>query len=490
MSIIKKNKYLIFSISFFLVANSGAVEDTYNGILYNFAFNQENIYKDHKYLLKALACSENIFPDETNEPLPIYEQHKLKEEIQKFENNCINRLYSEQKIALFRPGALYSKKVFASLVYSYAINKFLDRNSYGSGKFNSLFLNDLIGTIFELLEALKKRFITIPENSLGYLEEMFAINKCYIPRQLWGRITKEFMLARNDFYSRDKHVNFLEFTLALTTYKTKPEIRYKDNLSIEEIKQELNRRIDIFFTQYNEIDPQSLAYIKLDVSKFIDSLVNNNNKSPILKSRYIFLYGLHGIGKTHFVQKLSEDINELISNSVLYTDLVINSNAELEGKEETPGVFLKVLRNQLLQNKLGSIIVIDEATWINNRNMIDASKHVFNGNRSRLTTTYFGTEFEDTGISIKIPPMLIFITNNENINDPALESRFDIVNFPKPNQQSLINYAYMLANKSEIIKKTKCTVDLKSIENWIKNLDEIDKNFRYIQANIEAFILT
>lgn len=487
-----KNNFIKFGFLCFIVLSnkiiSIEIDNPYQKISYKEAFEQEDIFERNKYLLKALDCSENIFPNETNEPLSTYDQHKLKQEIQLFENNCLIRLKSKSMLSLFDPLGEGLKDISWGSIHLLAANTILSKNSYGNSRMRGILWREIIETLFIFFNSIKTS-MNKPENPLGYIETTFAKNKCYIPRDLWPKIIKEFEHARNDYYYQDKHINFLEFALGFTTYKTKPLIQIKDNFTIDEIKSEINKKIDKFFDEYSEVDSKSITLIKLNVTKFIDALINNQNKSSTSKSRYLYFYGPHGIGKTHFVQKLAQDINELIPNSILYSDLIINSGEELEGTSDTPGAFLKVLRNQLIQDKLGSIVVIDEATWLNNKKMLDVTKRTFNGDRSKLITTYFGTEFDGTGISIKIPPMLIFLTNNENINDPALESRFDIINFPIPNKQALINYAFKIANESEILKKEKYIIDRIAIENWVNEIEKNNCNYRYIQANIETFIV-
>lgn len=255
-------------------------------------------------------------------------------------------------------------------------------------------------------------------------------------------------------------------------------------MSIDDVKHELTKRIEAFFGSYK--DNNDIYYIIINVLKFVNSLLDDQNTQT---SRYVYLYGSGGIGKTHFVQTLSEWIDELIPGSVLFKDIIINSAEELEGSDKKPGTFVNVVHDQLTQNKRGAVIIIDEAAWLNDPSMIPSAKRVFNGDRSKIVTTCFGTNLDGSSLSLEAPPMLIFVAGNDMIKDPALESRFDLVNYPSPSAESLTGYAYNIAEKSIVLKQANCPIDKNAILKWIQSLDIKYHNFRYIASNVEAFLL-
>jgi hypothetical protein len=276
--------------------------------------------------------------------------------------------------------------------------------------------------------------------------------------------------------------------LGFTIYKPKPALHFKNNMSMRDVKTELHKRIDQFFAQYK--DQADIKYIKINVSKFVDLLCAHQTSKVVTQApRYLYLYGSGGIGKTHFVQTLSEWIDELMPHSVRFEDLVINSPDDLEGSSQYPGAFLKILRNQLLQNRRGSIVIIDEATWLNSGSMISPAKRIFNGDRSKLTTSYFGSNMDGTGVSLALPPMLIFVAANEEITDPALKSRFDTVHYPMPMQEALVEYAYKTAEKSKILQELNYQINKQAIQDWVQKLDAKYKNYRYVAGNVESFLL-
>lgn len=469
--------------------------DVFANLNYSEIFNQEDIYKKYSGLLQKLGCAENVFPKESSiknhnpKELLIDNSLDIKKEIQTFEQECFSKLNNARWYTLKKP---LMKEIFEIIklgAMGIALSFIVGKDSLGGSESIAAIIPQSMFSVISLVKAINILF-NLPDNPFSVYEDHFAKNKCYIPKVLWPKIIRTFAMLRRDEFSQAKYIQFLEFVLSFTIYKPKPEIKFKDKMTIEDIKKELNRRIDNFFNDYKNIDIQSLIYIKLNLTKFIDSLINKNGQAIILQSRYIHLHGTYGIGKTHFVQTLSEWIEELIPNSVLFENMIINSNDELEGNSEKAGAFLKVYRKQLLEKKHGSIIIIDEASWLNNPEMICSAKRIFNGDRTKLTTTYFGTEIDGSGVNLEIPPMLVFVTSNENIKEAALESRFDSIMFPDPNEKSLIEYAYKLISESEILKTEKKNINFGMIDNWINNLEEKNKNFRFIQSNIEAFILT
>lgn len=515
--------------------NSSLVADAYSSIRYGSAFNQNALYKKYRNLMERLGCAENVFQSDKDSITQKTESFTQKEnsyepwssdnpqdvqELASFQKECLNLLNYKRRITLIEPafgalGDVAFMGLASGLIYSLSIDSirdFLKKKNLGAVKSEesisgaikqessrnkeSSVASDFAASsaVYTALGSLKNisgvgyNLIYSPNNSLEDIENYFAQNKCFIPRTLWPKIIKEFIAARHDGFGRELHTNFLNFALGFTIYKPKSVVHFKDNMSREDIKNELSRRIDLFFSDYT--DKQDILFIKINVSKFIDQLIDTgNSKITVQAPRYIYLFGSGGIGKTHFVQTLSTWIDELIPNSVLFEDLVINSSTDLEGSPDSPGAFLKVLRNQLIQNKRGSVIIIDEATWLNDGGMVSPAKRIFNGDRSRLTTSYFGTNMDGTGVSLEIPPALIFVASNEPIIDPALRSRFDTVFYPVPLQDALVEHAYKVAEKSIMLKNMNYTIDKELIRKWVAWLDEKNRNFRFVAGNVEAFLL-
>ena len=295
------------------------------------------------------------------------------------------------------------------------------------------------------------------------------------------------MVARQNQFEQRKSMDFITFALGITIYKPKPEIGL-DQSAAEHITQDLWARIDLFFNDYdnssNNGDPKYRWYLKVNIHKFVQALLNRNGQAP----RYLCLYGPQGIGKTHFVNELCKWMEELISDGIRLEELVITSAGELEGSEQRPGAILRVLRNQLMANKRGSVVFMDEATWLNRDDMISPSKRIFNGDQAKLSTSYFGGGVDGTGLTLELPPMLIFVAMNEEIKDPALKSRFDYIHYPSPKQEALTTYALALAKKSAILHADSNMFDRSKIDAWIQSLDISDRNFRYVSGNIEALL--
>jgi hypothetical protein len=495
------------------------VKDAYQAIKYRNAFDQEAIYKANASLLKALGCDRNVFSDQSIRVHPsavndvegqvainIDDQGPLlarsrfgrnelgnqvvtDQALKKFEQDCLQPLYKARFMALAQPGLDAIQNV--ALTGSAAI---ATQYVPGASQMGGFWVGAAVQHAFDKMPKMLSTGRNIwsrPDNVLESLEDQFAKNKCYIPKALWPKIMQSFVAARQSEFSRDKHTNFLNNALYFTIYKPKAAIKFKGNMSLEDVKNEINARIETFFAEYATDDMgYTIGYIKINVFKFIDSLIGSKAQAaPLQAPRYLYLYGLGGIGKTYFVQKLANWIDELIPGSVCFEELVIDSADKLEGTSDSPGAMLKVLRNQLMQNKRGSIIMIDEATWLNEPSMVSAAKRVFNGDQSKLSTSYFGTEIDGSSITLKIPPMLIVVASNESIKDKALESRFDVINYPVPLEQALIDYAVERAHNSEELREHRVTVRPEDIVLWVKHLDPSNKNFRYVAGNVEVELL-
>ncbi|HSW75566.1 MAG TPA: hypothetical protein VLG50_00830 [Candidatus Saccharimonadales bacterium] len=502
-------KKLLFLISLLVYINQPAFaqdqHDAYAAIRYNAAFDQEALYKKHADLMQKLGCANNVFPAQKTDDLmdqphttnasheevnASHNKHGIApEEIAAYEKECLSQLHHARFMALAKPGinAAIEMTVVTSACFAifFAMKYFIEKDKPSfAGGFAAL--DGLYTAAFKGKEIIQTMYNVkyAPDNFLSLLEEHFAKNKCYIPRVLWPQIIKAFISARHNEMSREKHVNFLNFTLGLTLYKPKNAIIFKHNKAALDIKHELNNRIDRFFADYEQsTSTDSLYHIKINVSKFVDSLLTPQSPAP----RYMYLHGMGGIGKTHFVQTLAQWISDLIPNGVHFENVIINSYEELEGNETRPGVFLKVLRNQSIRNKTGSVVIIDEATWLNE--YVSPAKRIFNGNLSKLSTVYFGSELDGSIVSLDMPPMLIFVASNEKINDSALASRFDIVDYPLPSKAALTAHAIETAQHSKILQERNCVFDDTMITSWVQNLDAKNLNFRYIAGNIEVYLL-
>ncbi len=488
--------FFIFSVSIFFSTESTAGKDVaanpYDTIRYHDAFDQDNLYTKYERLMYDLGCASNVFSN-NHDDLAVTPQRKHKKieeslllaEFEQFQKDCIDKLNKARFMSLTEPGiesgVYISLMSIAALVTIWCLGKESIGGSYAG--YSAIFsAADKLGGLGKSVYNL----FYLPNNSLESLENYFAKNKCFIPKVLWSKITNAFIDVRQSDALKEKSINFLKFALGFILYKPKSNLFSKDHQSILEIKHELNQRIDRFFSEYNiNQGSSSLVYIKINVSKFIDSLFDKNSKRP----RYVYLHGLGGIGKTHFVQTLASWIQELLPEAVYYQDLIINSLQELEGDAEKPGAFLKVLRSQAMNNNIGSIVMLDEATWLNNKDMVSAAKRIFNGDRTRLSTAYFGTEIDGSSVALDMPPMLIFVASNDELEDPALASRFDVIDYPTPSKQMLINYAYKITEKSMILREADCVVSYDKVAAWIETIASKNLNFRYISGNIEGYCL-
>lgn len=462
--------------------HSAQSQDPLSKINYPDAFNQSKIHERFKNLMAVLGCTENVFSKENTQiKTGKISDEKILAWRTAYERACLKQLRSARQWAITEP-ARESLTLLALLAgAAIATNKILTKDSLG-GSF-SVFAAVFNG-VYLLRETINSGFNLAfqPQSALTKLEERFAKNQCYIPKELWPAIIEKFMLAKQNPFEQRQCMDFIEFTLGLTTYKPKQTLPLQAT-NAQAIIKELHTRIDQFFNDYDDTsDGECCRVLKVNISKFVLDLLENKQTS-----RYIHLCGPGGIGKTYFVNTLCQWIEELLPNSVYFEDVVITSAEELEGSRQRPGTMLRVLRNQLIANKRASVLFMDEATWLNNDSMMSCAKRVFNGNQSKLSTSYFGNGVEGAGINLKIPPMLIFVASNNEIKDSALKSRFDTIKYPLPKPDVLVTHALKTAKRSLILNQATMPSTNK-VSSWIDNAS-ID-NFRQLEANIEQFILS
>lgn len=474
------------------IAMDSAPQDPLRNLEYKYAFNQSEIHKKYSDLFMQQGCYDNVFNEKVADSKKHAADKKTVEENKKhcaenydqkliidhkvqdrFEKECLNRLKSARNSILGQPAWECGILLFVNGCCAAITCQVVPKDSMG-GSF-SIF--SAICNSVPLLRPLIRsgyHYLYPPEDELSSLEEKFAKNQCYIPRSLWPLIIEKFQLARKNQFEERGTIATLNSLLGLTIYKPTPHVPLSSS-SYENIRNQLNKKIDSFFADYE--NPRDISYIKVNVAKFIKLLISNDARTP----RYICLYGLGGIGKTFFIKQISDWIKEQVFDCVRLEDnLRISSAANLEGNANTAGIMLDILRTQLLENKRGTILFMDEATWLNNSSMIDPAKRVFNNDESKLSIKCFG---DIANTDIKLPPMLIFVAMNEDIKDPNLKRRFDVINYPRPTKETLIRHALKTATSLDI------NITSDEITKWIDNLDVNNHTFNYINANIEAYFM-
>lgn len=135
---------------------------------------------------------------------------------------------------------------------------------------------------------------------------------------------------------------------------------------------------------------------------------------------------------------------------------------------------------------------IDEANWLNDPDFLSAAKRVFNGDQSKLITSYFGVGPDGNNVEIDLPPMLITLAGNDPIDDDALQSRFDVFTFPKPKIDTIRAFAIELVEAhQDVTSLSGILIDghitlatLPKITGAIEGLT----NFREIQSLIPRLV--
>lgn len=470
-------------------------KDPFQPIRYARAFNQESLWLNkYRSLMELMGCGENVFgtrevPSFEEVAYPVFDEAALDwptidRQLAAYRIDCMSILNRARQMALAEPGIYAAIEMGLMITSAGLAMRFLGSESVGGSFAGFAAIIDSVHLMSGAIQSGYNLF-SWPDNTLEQYEDCFACNKCFIPRAMWPKIIRELISARQNEYSREVHTGFLQFALGFTVYKPLPKL-HMQAASLDDVKEILSKRIRAFFERYGYEDlSRELYAIELNVAKFIDQLAGQSMQAP----RYIYLHGSGGIGKTYFVEQLAQWIEELLPGSLNFEQIVINDAQELEGTASRPGALLKVLYNRLRRNKRGSVVVFDEAN-LNDPMLVAAAKRTFNLDRSRLATAYLGEGSEGAGIELAMPPMLIFVASNDSIADEALAGRFDVINFPRPSKQALLEHALSALQASGLMKRSRRSIDIQAVRAWVETLDEKQLNYRFVAGNVEAEFLT
>lgn len=424
--------------------------DPLRGMSYREAFNAKR-FKKFPALMRRLGCAENVGVEnkepqeerggdiqEKKETDPLMPKEGIenlkkayKKEEERFKNASLSQLRQQRRLAIMM------KSIDASVqigmmglgtvgVYIGDHHSFATELVISSAAVISIYnLKTIIGGV--------RNLIWTPSNEeLDELEIKFATNQCFIPRELWPFIINKFSMARQNPFSQQEAMDVIRFALGLTTFRrTIPISGERSRTCYDQISEKINT----FFKKYQDPDPFAIHSLKLGIFKFIEALEGKNEIADI---PYIYLHGEPGIGKTHFVGELITWMKEYFNDNIhFYANAIITSPEELEGGPNKPGFLLRVLQSQCLDKKSASFVFFDEASWLNEQPYLSPSKRVFNGEATKLSSTYFGNGTEGKGLDLTIPPMFLIFSANEPIKDEALNTRFEHIQFPKPTSKAL-----------------------------------------------------
>lgn len=431
---------------------------------YRKAFDQKKIFEKFESLMLDSGCADNVFiqgePDahatldtcpsvcisisklcQNGYQLLPTSQHVLDE--QAFQAACIAQLRSARRNAILKPAREAASMIGYIAAGTTGLVFYTGRESFGGsfgifGAFSATtyYVRKIINSLLELSQ---------PYHPLDALEQRYAINQRYIPHELWPIIIDRFSLARTDTHHQPDHLKFLEFAIGLTTFKPKPALHSRDtHIKSHEAMEALCPKINEFFKGYEQ-KPEEMERLKTGIRIFLETLLDGEKKP----TRYLFLVGPGGIGKNHFVSTLYGWLNELLPSSISLCSETVHSPADLEGDERKQGIWLKALQKQLSSDSRGLIIFMDEATWLNNKDLVSDAKQAFNGNFSEISTKYFGPAVD---VKLPMPPMLVFVASNEPIQDIPLDSRFGTINFPIPTKETLSQHALAICHDDPAYK--------------------------------------
>lgn len=464
------------------------------GINYTKAFDQSRIYEKYSDLMEHIGCDKNLKFSKLESPglfdqclgvtsalikdcqnnddyiaIDFRDNLYYKEQLSNFQNECLGLLKTERRTIILRPA--YEQGYFQAALMGIVGTAcyFVPSALPFSLPFAAM---DLVYNGKVVLKALNN-WLDTPRHSVDEVETIYAVHKCFIPNKFWKPIEDEFLKARGNQFSQNGALNFLEFTLGLTIYKQKLPLNLPS--TPEQIYYKLWDNFDRFFDDYKPFEnPMHLNSIRTSIADFIRGLMGGDERP-----RYIYLHGSLGIGKTFFTKSVNEWVEKILPNSTCYFDKRVRTVADLEGGTGIAGVFLSVLKQQCQQDKNASVLLIDEATWLNRDEFIPSALKVFNNSQDQLQILYSGEgKAETSNIEIDLPPILTFVAGNKPIDDEALKSRFNFIEFPIPKKSTLLKHAV------KFIKKNKASSNIIGLFKENNKL-ELSEKFRVdLEKNI------
>lgn len=442
---------------------------------YGDAFSLQAVYDKHRTYLEHIGSADNAVEEEKGqEPGAVcvqIEQEDWADAKKVFEADCLTSLKGARRRALLTP--LISNTLFMGAVY---VPPAIYIPILG-GIENLAAALSLSSTVFLVAPALNNIFTTVqnffftPNHVLDGLEPLYATRQHLIPRNLWPWFQGQFTYLRHNF--SEEAFNKLSFGVDLTLCQH-PPIKEVSNLSNTQAK--LSQAIEVFFQGYEtSSDPYALFHLKAALGTFLASFAHPQTEE---RTKPIYLYGPPGLGKTHFVTCLGEWLTECFPKHFRVRQQVITEPEELEGGGKNPGLFLNVLRESSMgERDQGCILFLDEADWLGKAHFSSKVKRTFNGNYHTLRTRYFGDGIDGQGLSLPLPPLLVILAGNSSIEDEAIRSRFNVIAFPEPKEETFQVYARHKAKGATSEQEQKLLSAIKNCQNF-RQVDDVVQALR------------
>ena len=293
---------------------------------YKQAFDQTVLYSQYHDLLTELHCDANVSLEEDEEsscdcsvdPVTLGKKgyrffrsllgDRRLAQRQKFERACLEKLADARQDVILRGAKGAGVSMGLSVAATVGLTKWLTSPESFGGSFAMFnagigavhYTKDMVRSIAELRQ---------PHQQLDDLEKTYAINKCFIPRQLWEKIEKNFEYARRGDDRQAAYIDFLEFALRFAIMKPRVPVE----IDVDRTIHTLFERIDRFFDAYH-VTPWQLSLLKINVRNFVENIVGTADHQV----RYVYLVGEGGIGKSQFVEQLQHWLDECMPGSIYF----------------------------------------------------------------------------------------------------------------------------------------------------------------------------
>ncbi|MDP1974626.1 MAG: hypothetical protein Q8K37_01505, partial [Alphaproteobacteria bacterium] len=432
---------------------------------YEQAFALEKIHQKYATILNKRGCYENVFEEKYDEdtdiekssecilmpidfpyhpmqmePYPLIETTKKeKNEFRLYQQECLDRLNKYKNRAALHPALTNG----VSLLLISGMTAITIAAMPSNWSFDIMYLSFYSIFLFkEIMPSLFSYFL--PHSQiLDEYEIEFIKNQCFIPKPLWRPLITQFKLAAQNLSTQDIHLKFIKFALGMRVYQQKKHP--KEQLSFKEVINNLIIMLNTYFSKYEHFPEQEMDILGGRIAHYIAQLYGIAPSVTCLH-----LTGTPGNGKTTFANYLETWFKTNLPKTVYCQRATLLNEKDIEGNEKQSGSFLKAYRDTHIKNANGLFLFCDEI-YMSNNDMMNSFKRVFNGNHSIIPTQYFTENGADEFVLPLIPILALFANNdqlcsfqqdinNENRNE-AINNRSQQINFPKPTQEYLNEYA-------------------------------------------------
>lgn len=287
--------------------------------------------------------------------------------------------------------ASFSALLFIGGPFAVTVSPYLESVSFVIGAY------EILNWINTSRQAFTNVYLA-PNDPMIDMEIRYVKLKRFLDPFLQEKIEDKFMSAQGNPYLFEGIKRYMETALWLPVFP--------QNISMKNSTPFL----EDYFRKYDP--PKALS---------IGGWIKSYTDFPHRARRHLYLKGLPGIGKTHFIKELGLWFGVPVIKVPTPTP-----QESLEGTETSPGVILRAITEQNPSQVKGGILFFDEATGLfQSPERYDVLKQILDPEDPKLHSSFLG-------LTVPLKSFLIVLGGNEFPQNDSFNDRLILVEFPKP----------------------------------------------------------